>query len=133
MKAFYESRRKTVSAGLASSFSLSEKLARKFGKLSHHDEHSQIGILTSGFEPLFRLPNSASGTSGIGNLYPVTVAQPSRIFTGFPGFGHDGWRTILSLSKNGRTFNRENIFANNKLKKLSESMPLATDFVFEFY
>jgi hypothetical protein len=51
---------------------------------SRSDEHNQIGILTSGFEPLSRLPNSASGTSGIGSLYPVTVAQPSRIFTGFP-------------------------------------------------
>jgi len=57
------------------------------------DEHSQIDILTSGFISLSRLPNLA--ISGFGSLYPVTVAQPSRIFTGFPKFGRGGWRAIL--------------------------------------
>ena len=50
---------------------------------SGHDERSQADILTSGLNlaPAFPADFAASGP---GSLYPVTVAQPSPILTGFP-------------------------------------------------
>jgi hypothetical protein len=56
-------------------------------KQSEPDEHSTTGILTSGFASL-RLPDFWSVASrevfSRWSSYPDTVAQPSRIFTGFP-------------------------------------------------
>jgi len=86
MKASNESCRKP-SDRLASSFSLTEKSAivatvidRRY---NDRDEHSQTGILTSAS---YRLPAFPFRTA---EQWPwefvaVTVAQPSRIFTGFP-------------------------------------------------
>jgi len=49
------------------------------------DEHDKTGILTPGL-PRSRLPAllNLEPDSGSGSLYPVTVAQPSPILTGFP-------------------------------------------------
>ena len=58
MKAFDEYRRKQFS-GLASSFSWTEKLAGGNSDSFDHDEHSQTGILTSGFESHSRLPDQS--------------------------------------------------------------------------
>jgi hypothetical protein len=43
--------------GLASSFSLTEK---SVPRERNYDENTQTGILTSGFEPLFRLPKNSN-------------------------------------------------------------------------
>ena len=69
--------------GLASSFSLSEK---RTAQGRDPDERNQTGILTPGFEPRSRLPSvpHAGRQWRGGSLYPVTVAQPSPICTGFP-------------------------------------------------
>ena len=45
------------------------------------DEHSQTGILTSASD---RLPAFPIRFGGSWEFVAVTVAQPSRIFTGFP-------------------------------------------------
>ena len=73
---------------LASSFSSTEK---SVPQKRDYDERIQTGILTSDFEPLFRLPKGFN-LSGIGSLYPVTVAQPSPTFTGFP----DAWMRMVA-------------------------------------
>ena len=54
------------------------------------DEHSQTGILTSASNRLPAFPFRRRGTVASGNLSAVIVAQPSRIFTGFPTFDCDG-------------------------------------------
>ena len=77
MKASNESCRKQFDR-LASSFSLTEKL---IPTPAEPDEHSQTGILTSASN---RLPAFPIRFGGIGEFVAVTVAQPSRIFTGFP-------------------------------------------------
>jgi len=77
MKASNESCRKPFDR-LASSFSLTEKSA---AHPSDRDEHSQTGILTSASN---RLPAFPIHFGGIWEFVAVTVAQPSRIFTGFP-------------------------------------------------
>jgi hypothetical protein len=76
--------------GLASSFSLTEKLAR--GASREPDERIQGGILTMGLAllPPSRSMASAGPVAAGANLfalwssYPNTVAQPSRNLTGFP-------------------------------------------------
>ncbi len=85
MKASNESCRKSFDR-LASSFSLTEKPAiaatvtdRRY---NNRDEHSQTGILTSASN-LIPPSRFASETVAL-EFVAVTVAQPSRIFTGFP-------------------------------------------------
>jgi hypothetical protein len=64
MKAFDDPHH-ALADGLASSFSLTEKLACKAGqafrlsRIESHDEHSRADILTSGLEPCSRLPGLA--------------------------------------------------------------------------
>ena len=61
MKAFDDSHR-ALADGLASSFSLTEKLASnarpasRLSRIESHDEHCQTDILTPGLEPHPRLP-----------------------------------------------------------------------------
>ena len=50
--------------------------------LAGPDEHSQTGILTSASNRLPAFPIRVGGN--FGEFVAVTVAQPSRIFTGFP-------------------------------------------------
>ncbi len=55
--------------------------------MNDHDERNQTGILTSGFNLAPAFPPRSSWMSdavAIGSLWPVTVAQPFRILTGFP-------------------------------------------------
>jgi len=95
---------------LASSFSLTEKSVidatvtdRRY---NDRDEHSQTDILTSASNrlpafpkrlmvcnwrlmesvclPINSQPSTINHFSGLGELVAVTVAQPSRILTGFP-------------------------------------------------
>jgi hypothetical protein len=79
MKASNESCRKW-SDRLASSFSLTEK---PVPHARDRDEHSQTGILTSASYrlPAFPLRNAKQW---LREFVAVTVAQPSRIRTGFP-------------------------------------------------
>jgi hypothetical protein len=56
------------------------------GYKARPDERSLTGILTSGFGLPPAFPPRTRG-SGCGRSYPVTVAQPSPIFTGFPVIG----------------------------------------------
>jgi hypothetical protein len=84
MKASNESWRKQFDR-LASSFSLTEKSAIVATvidrRCNDRDEHSQTGILTSASD---RLPAFPIRFGGSWEFVAVTVAQPSRIFTGFP-------------------------------------------------
>ena len=94
-------------AGLASSFSLTEKLPRATS--AQHDERNPAGILT---QSMASLPPSRffnqwlsreqlSLTRGW-SLYLLTVAQPSRILTGFPDAGlRRNPATCGTLSKSG--------------------------------
>ena len=70
----------------ASSFSLRRsRLRPDHGR--NRDERCQTGILTSGINraPAFPLaPVFRSQAVAMGSFHPVTVAQPFRIFTGFP-------------------------------------------------
>jgi hypothetical protein len=83
MKAFNKSCRKPFDR-LASSFSLTEKWPRK---RPEPDEHSQTGILTSAsnlIPPSRRRSCTHEAGQWLWEFVAVTVAQPSRIFTGFP-------------------------------------------------
>ncbi len=90
MKASHESCRKPFDR-LASSFSLTEKSAiattvtdRRY---NNRDEHSQTGILTSAsnlIPPSRRHSCTHETGQWLWEFVAVTVAQPSRIFTGFP-------------------------------------------------
>ena len=87
--------------GLASSFSLSEKWTPRKGEAS--DERNQTGILTSGLNLASAFPAGSEPPSGNWGLYPVTVAQPSPIHTGFPVhlIAINSRPKPASLSKNG--------------------------------
>jgi len=52
-------------------------------RYNNRDEHSQTGILTSASNRLPAFP-SRNAEQWLWEFVAVTVAQPSRIFTGFP-------------------------------------------------
>ena len=86
MKASHESCRKPFDRP-ASSFSLTEKsvidatvIDRRY---NNRDEHSQTDILTSASNRLPAFP-FRTAEQWPWEFVAVTVAQPSRIFTGFP-------------------------------------------------
>jgi len=86
MKAFNEPGRKIVRpAGLILLFD--GEVGRRTTVIdrrdSDRDEHSQTGILTSASNRLPAFP-SRSAEQWLWEFVAVTVAQPSRIFTGFP-------------------------------------------------
>ena len=106
-------------------------LCRRSGRFATNeapDERNQTGILTSGLNLASAFPAAREPSSGNWGLYPVTVAQPSPIHTGFPVHltAIKSRPKPASLSKNVALVSRSNPFAKNYLQKnLNPAQPAA--------
>jgi hypothetical protein len=106
MKAFKVSNRKQFDR-LASSFSLRRSAPNFRGRRAQSNRYPDLG-----FKPYSAFPHGKHAVAL--ELVAVTVAQPSRIHTGFPDIGPQQWRKLSRLFQRAEPFyTRAGLFQEN--------------------